>query len=509
MITYHIHASLSVSDRFVSIPGWNRTFNARLHYADDEDDRTFTWEHDQDFIITKYPDPELKAPANIHDCVHEKLSGHISGTADISVLPWGGVKPDFVINAEGSSDYTYKFDYNDHPATNHISVTATTEMLSLNVAMTSYSFVSTCRYWHAGQWWTDTHVSTTMRVTCGVMRVSVLPDSWSEEVCKSYFASLLTKWGLGDLSEGPRFREMVYRKADEIVHPGAIAAKAAASIRRLDINTLQYVKDIVEIPALGSGLVELGSDFAEYITQHPKKAEKAADQAKRFAKHVASTASKAYLTSHYGIKLTIQDTQEIASAIEDTDFTQPDQTLGGYEEVEVDLPAWGTTCVVGTRVTAVVGSYDDKQLKTCESIKESTNQLTNMVKRAGYELDVLPTTANMWDMVPLSFVVDWFLPIGDYFEKVEARNYMATLPLKRCFITRTVDYDQVVDEDIPLTIGTYFDTLKVTGLVRHHIYERNYSPILPTPPLGSNNTGEGGAFNHVVEASALLVSFTS
>jgi hypothetical protein len=171
--------------------------------------------------------------------------------------------------------------------------------------------------------------------------------------------------------------------------------------------------------------------------------------------------------------------------------------MGAEKQAIVDLPAWGTSCTTTTKLTAVIGSYDDEQLHCCESIKESTHQLFSKIARAGYELDALPTASNLWDLVPLSFVVDWFLPIGKYFEKIEYRNYMATLPVKKCFITRRTTFD---------TTNTDADAKQgVSYTIHHEIYDREYSGILPLPPMRAG-TGDGAPITHVIEGAALLTN---
>jgi hypothetical protein len=59
-----------------------------------------------------------------------------------------------------------------------------------------------------------------------------------------------------------------------------------------------------------------------------------------------------------------------------------------------------------------------------------------MTKRALYEADLWPTAANLWDMVPFSFVADWLGPTGEEFEYQEKVGYMRTLPILRTFVVQ-------------------------------------------------------------------------
>lgn len=43
------------------------------------------------------------------------------------------------------------------------------------------------------------------------------------------------------------------------------------------------------------------------------------------------------------------------------------------------------------------------------------------------DVDLFPTLTNVWDLVPFSFVIDWFLDIGSLFERIDTRTYASTL----------------------------------------------------------------------------------
>lgn len=501
MIDISVSYGVMFSQRITYVYGYRARWWLAFLIPSESD--TLEYESDQDWIITTQP--EFDPYTREHNCQHEKLAGGYSAvyTPSQSELTCEGIVPDCIgrIGESASASFTF--------SDGTVETMTIESVLAEKQADGSYHITGkfTATYVDQGGW--RNTIIRNLSEFCAMRRLSKVDDSPAarEEMRRSVTQALRSE-GLVDFTTSKRHREMIYRKAHELCHPGELAASAAASARRLDINTLAYIKDIVEIPAFGSGLVSLGNEFAEYITQHPVRSiTKSADNAKRFAKHLGKVSSKAYLSGHYGLKLTVQDTRDISRAIEATDFTQPDQTLGGSSSVTVDLPAYGYSVAVDMRLTAVVGSYDDKQLKTCESVRDSMTQLKNMVLRSGYELDALPTAANMWDLVPFSFVVDWFLPIGDYFAQREMGNYMATLPLKRCFLTHTLDWDEPVHHGFNLLSpdGTLI-AMKASGVISHHFYDREVLPILPKPPMGKNKTGVGNAVDHVVEAGALLVS---
>jgi hypothetical protein len=511
MIHYHISTSIFLS-KGTGNWGLHTDKSIRLVFNDD-DGESFDYETDQDWIVTSQP--ESNPYTKEHDCFHEKLRGTINVSPGI---PEDGTA--FMTIMEPSVGSTISLSYGD-PSTHRPYGTEVFHFTSVTRAKQSdgtlyynvwgYSDLDWYEwnsYWREWRHYTSRSANT---LRCeGRCDVTAVPLPSDSEMRRAFIEQALSKAGLLNWQTSRKhFLSLVYQKADELVHPGALAAEAAASARRLDINTLAYIKDIVEIPAFGAGLVNLASDFSDELGKMGKyllSRDAPYNLKKKIGKKLAKDMSSGYLSSHYGLKLTILDTQEIASAIDKVDTVQKYQTLGASDTCVVELPGWGTSCEVSVKLTAIVGSYDDKQLYCCESIKESMDQLSNHVKRAGYELDVLPTASNIWDLVPFSFVADWFLPIGDYFAQCETRNYMATLPVKRCFITRKTIYDETGNRQFPVISPTGEASLTASFTIHHEIYDRVYSDVLPIPPQGKNNTGNGGAYQHVVEATALLVS---
>lgn len=77
------------------------------------------------------------------------------------------------------------------------------------------------------------------------------------------------------------------------------------------------------------------------------------------------------------------------------------------------------------------GSLDGFALNMKIAYKPYENQCLNsllefisMPKRLGLD----PSLYNIWDMVPFSFVVDWFVPIGDNLERISNQTWAATMP---------------------------------------------------------------------------------
>lgn len=107
---------------------------------------------------------------------------------------------------------------------------------------------------------------------------------------------------------------------------------------------------------------------------------------------------------------------------------------------------------------------------------DSSSVLANIlgVKAAG----LLPAPSSMWDLIPFSFVVDWFLNIGDRFGDLENISLLALLDI-RSFTHSYLFTSDLLDEELAM------DGLKKFGLDRDDLtpqlwyYKREVSAFLP------------------------------
>lgn len=104
------------------------------------------------------------------------------------------------------------------------------------------------------------------------------------------------------------------------------------------------------------------------------------------------------------------------------------------------------------------GTYqDDRGRYTCAvafSVKDALpRDLVSKVKNFGFKLNAV----NVWDIIPYSFVADWFLHIGDILTDLETWNKGMTLKPTELWFTMSTSY---------LTINGIQDTfIRVRGSV--------------------------------------------
>lgn len=272
---------------------------------------------------------------------------------------------------------------------------------------------------------------------------------------------------------------------------GDLTRKAASSIRALDINSIAYLKDFTELASLARSLTSLlGANYSAaiknlrtyqkslekeitsgstvfYLLAEWKRQNKALGhfQSKRFKKY-AKGLSSTYLASHYGVKLSILDTIDIADAIDNLDIEAHRlSTAGASMSREIDTPTDHENSKhmrIDDHVKIVYKSYDNDDINAMESARNAL--------RMWYDTDFVPTWSNLWDLVPFSFIFDWFIPVGDYLEKRETNQYAAYLNVvKACYSSKLEWYDVWRFQDSSYNWFTSFSTRVYTREVRPDI----------------------------------------
>lgn len=83
-----------------------------------------------------------------------------------------------------------------------------------------------------------------------------------------------------------------------------------------------------------------------------------------------------------------------------------------------------------------------------------------------------PTTEMAWDFVPLSFVVDWFIPIGDVLRAIDNDTLLSTYNVLESLRTTKLIYTI----DAALLSGGI-----ASGTLTYTVYERNWYYQAPKP----------------------------
>jgi hypothetical protein len=190
-----------------------------------------------------------------------------------------------------------------------------------------------------------------------------------------------------------------------------------------------------------------------------------------------------YLSVIYGALPTISDLQGIVSAMKKN---SPYVDRNGY-----------SLYTAGNSSSAVDANYSyqlEQHIKLAIENEDSDYiELLNSMESSGFA----PTLQNLWDLVPYSFAIDWFINVGDFLERVDSNLRILRLNIRYVTMSRKRITSMVVKPSSSLPL---MGTLKLVH------YSRWTTDRCPVPPLFSQNTNAD--FHHWLEAGALITQRT-
>ncbi|DAD50615.1 TPA_asm: maturation protein [ssRNA phage SRR6960507_1] len=257
------------------------------------------------------------------------------------------------------------------------------------------------------------------------------------------------------LGKPPRFTSRYDRQE--------LVKRAVSSASVLDINSLSFVKELVEIKSMLPDLKDLRN-----LKRDPK------------------AWANLYLYFRYGLSLSIKDSKKII------------ENLDNLQRSLIAPPR--TRNRVRARETIICSDVDGVEWQCTYGVRISYDPYPGEF-RAGWDnvealrsFDLFPTTDNLWDLIPYSFMLDWFIPISDWLSSLDTEL--------RVLFYEVYSYTQSskFTREIPLP---YFSNWHVQGSMLETYYIREVSSAIP----GMNYTweeqrGTGGS-RRVIDATAL------
>lgn len=261
-------------------------------------------------------------------------------------------------------------------------------------------------------------------------------------------------------NQGPHFD--VTTLSPQVVFPdmgkvnwGELAADAYDSVPFFKSNGIAYAKDI-------SCLQKDAFSTLSLLTSLSKKGQ------------LAKKAANLFLSFYYGWRLAAKDTEELVSAY------RKRASLTSNRSKCTSQRTWVTR---NAKYVATLQCYYKRYAKA--------SGLDQFI----LDNDLTLTPENLWDLVPFSFVVDWFTGIGDILE--DASNYYNLTQKHEVVCTgRSIKATK--------TVSAGYLSSRYSGTVTLSYYRRGYTrgPISPTFHF-SNSVNP---LDHAVEGTALIVS---
>lgn len=235
-----------------------------------------------------------------------------------------------------------------------------------------------------------------------------------------------------------------------------IAAKAYQNLGFADINGIAFAKDVAET---GRSMLS----YARTLSSLPSKKVKGA--------------ANLYLATHYGLKLFFSDLRELQQTLYESSLRR--SSLSRCQSSETRHRVSST---VDVRYQVFYDEY--------AQLESLLSQLLDMT-------DLVLSSENVWDMVPWSFVVDWFVNVGDTLTAID--NYLKLVRKHKVL---------ACGKSILCTGSVKASSLGIFTHVEQYInasyYERWYEDRLTFPSLLPSVTIN--LFDHLIEAAALTIT---
>lgn len=236
-------------------------------------------------------------------------------------------------------------------------------------------------------------------------------------------------------------------------HYGDLAMEASSKVIANDVNMLQFLRD-----------------FRHPTQMIPK------------LKNLKSLKSYAndYLSVKYGLMLTIADLSTIFDAFK---RMKANRDRNGFK-----------TYSAGHIESQVIGK---NQYQLEQHIKlgiGDEDQLFELLEEGLDMIGFLPTMEVIWDLVPYTFVIDWFVSLGGFLERLDSRDRLRRLNIRYVTMSRKSSVVKVISPSL---------TSPYAGELVWVHYHRWVSDQCPVPPLSLKSNILN--FDHWIEGTALLL----
>lgn len=241
---------------------------------------------------------------------------------------------------------------------------------------------------------------------------------------------------------------------DDMFLWGDLSQNCLDQLRYVDVNTISYVNELRDVTRM---IPKMGS------IRNPK------------------TWANAFLCLRYGLNLTVQDTLALRDGVR--------KCLQTIKEA----PLWHS--VASSRISrGFIGTIPYTAEYHYKVYYEPYPNDAMGLIRSMTNWGVYPTLKNCWDLIPLSFVIDWFVNVSSLLGRIDSTLY------SQYYTVLSVCRSRKITMDLP--VSHLVSSPLWQGMVTLTAYQRNFGFTLDLPVY---RVDELRTFHNYAEALALIV----
>lgn len=274
--------------------------------------------------------------------------------------------------------------------------------------------------------------------------------------------------------------ESVYTSSEVAAMQSEVSTRVMASRGLADNNLFESVAEINKLASAVSGPLQGLRSFIQHKTP----------------KALAMGASGAWLAYRYGVRPFINDIEGILKGLKKSVGKQRKTTRASLSQEKTNVRTSLSAAYGDWRSNVQIITLDQVSIRGM-SLDEYVADFSSNIGFTGKGLAGLP-----WELIPFSFVVDWFVNVGDFlYAYIPAFGYKQ---LGSCLVTRRFRSTTYTILDAHEDIGSQWDLLQApTGTLAGSVETKTRSP-LSDPKLALKTDFRLDQLSRMADAIALL-----
>lgn len=229
-------------------------------------------------------------------------------------------------------------------------------------------------------------------------------------------------------------------------------------------------------------------------------------------RNVVSAASKAWLTFSFGVSPTINDLNSAYSSINSylarADYCQDYRGKAECEWFSTNNNLYPTAACSGFNWNTVARTYHHKyQVQYTAGVRMNIRSANNYGIPDHFGLDFAELPSTLWELIPFSWVVDYFTTTGDFLSDTFTSNAGNTI-----YCCKSVKYNEHAEEQLVLTnISSVWEQTGGVGQVAKadsFLFQRSVLAAIPHRSFRFKTQSEIGvnSVNRLLNLASILLS---